>query len=304
MSKRAFIFPGQGAQFPKMGLDFYEAYPEAREVFDQADDLLNRHLSKLIFDGAESELTLTKNSQPAIFVTSMAILNVVKKEFPELGCEMSGGLSLGEYSALVASGKASFEDVLKLVEARGAFMHEASQNHPGTMAAVIGLDEEKVTNAGYYVANVNCPGQVVIAGTFDGIDQAMTELKEAGARRVIRLDVSGAFHSSLMDEAKENMRPLIEETKIVESEVELVMNVTGSFVYEPKEIKENLIAQVSHMTRWLDCVTAMEKRETECYYEMGPAQLGGMNKKIGVNARTVAIQNIKDLESIYETAGR
>lgn len=304
MSKNAFIFPGQGAQTPKMGLDFFESYAQAREIFEAADEILKRHLSKVIFGDNAEELTLTKNSQPAIYVTSMAILSVLQKEFPDLKPAMSGGLSLGEYSALAASQIASFEDVLKLVAARGEFMHQASINNPGTMAAVIGLEEKAVTEAGYFVANVNCPGQVVIAGTIDEIERATTELKEAGARRVIKLDVSGAFHSKLMDEAKENMRPLIEATEFKDSPIELVMNVTGSFCKEPSQIKENLIAQVSHMTRWLDCVQEMEEHGVTCYYEMGPAQLGGMNKKIGVKAQTVSIQTVKDLEKVYESAGK
>ena len=301
MSKNAFIFPGQGAQTLKMGLDFFESFPEAREIFESADEILKRHLSKLIFGGDPQELTLTKNSQPAIYVTSMAILRVLQKQFSDLKPSVTGGLSLGEYSALAASEKASYEDVLKLVAARGEFMHQAAKNHPGTMAAVIGLEEKTVTQAGFFVANVNCPGQVVIAGEVQEIEKAMVELKEIGARRVIKLDVSGAFHSKLMDEAKENMRPLIEETQIRPTDIRLVMNVTGTFCDEPRQIKENLVAQVSHMTRWLDCVNEMENCGIDFYFEMGPAQLGGMNKKIGVKAQTVSIQTVRDLEKVYES---
>lgn len=301
MSNYAFIFPGQGAQVPKMGLDFYEKYAVAREIFDEADEILKMHLKKVIFNGDAKELMLTKNSQPAIYVTSMAIFRVIEKEFPDLKASMTGGLSLGEYSALVAAQKASFEDVLKLVCSRGLFMHEASINYPGGMAAVIGLDEQSVTKAGYTVANVNCPGQVVISGTSAEIEKALVELKTAGARRVIQLDVSGAFHSPLMNDARELMKPLIFETEIRKSDVELVMNVIGSFVSDPDEIKGYLIDQVSSKTRWLDCINAMEERGVECYFEMGPAQLKGMNKKIGVKAETVSIQEVKDLEYIYET---
>ena len=304
VSNKAFIFPGQGAQAPKMGFTFFEKYAVAREVYEEAEELLKMDLRKLIFEGDVSELTLTKNCQPAIFVTSMAILKVIEKEFPELTPDICGGLSLGEYSALCASKKASFEDVVKLVSARGKFMHQSAVDHPGTMAVVMGLKEETIADAGFHIANVNSPGQIVIAGTNQDIARSIIVLMEKGAKRVKQINVAGAFHSPLMDEAKEMMKPLIEKIEICASEIELVMNVVGSVVKDCGEIKDHLTSQVNSMTRWLDCVLTMETKEPTCYFELGPAQLGGMNRKIGVSAPTISIQEVKDLEKIYETAGK
>ncbi len=304
MSNYSFIFPGQGAQVPKMGLDFIEKYAEAREVFEEAEEILKMHLKKLVFEGTLEELTLTKNCQPAIFVTSMAILRVVLKEFPDIEPKMTGGLSLGEYSALALSKKTSFLDLVKLVQLRGEFMHEASLLHPGAMAVVMGLEEDKIREAGYYVANLNCPGQLVIAGTISEIERSLEDLKNLGAKRVVKIPVSGAFHSPLMKDAEEKLRPFIEAMEFKESKIQLAMNVVGCFVDDVAEIKKHLIAQVSSMTKWLDCVMAMEEKGASCYLEIGPSQLSGMNKKIGVKAPTIAVQKIEDLESIYEASRR
>ncbi len=287
-----------------MGFDFAEKYAEAREVFEEAEEILKMNLRKIIFEGTLEELTLTKNCQPAIFVTSMAILKVVLKEFPDLEPKMTGGLSLGEYSALAASKKARFSDLVKLVKLRGEFMHEASLAFPGTMAVVMGLEEEKIRGAGYTVANLNCPGQVVIAGSLEEIERSLEELKNIGAKRVMKIPVSGAFHSPLMQQAEDRLRPFIEAMELKESEIRLAMNTVGSFVDEVDQIKKHLIEQVSSMTKWLDCVMAMDEGGTTSFFEVGPSQLGGMNKKIGVKAPTISIQQIEDLETIYESSRR
>jgi len=304
MKKAAFIFPGQGAQYPTMGLDFYQSYLVAKEVFQEADELLSFSISKLIFQGSSDELTLTKNSQIAIFVTSAAILKVVEKEFPDLLPSMCGGLSLGEYTALMASQKVTFSEALMLVKKRGLAMHEACLEQKGAMAAVIGLDEAVIRDCGYYVANVNSPGQVVIGGKVDDIEKAMIELKEKGARKVIKLEVSGAFHTPLMQSAKEIMTPVIENAQIKESSIDLVMNVVGDFVSDRATIAKLLIDQITTPTRWMECVRAIDRKDPEIFIELGPSQLAGMNRKIKVNAPTVKIEKLEDLDNVYQTTSR
>lgn len=299
MYKVAYIFPGQGAQVPKMGYDFYRMYSIAKEVFQEADDILSFALTRLIFQGDLRELTETKNSQPAIYVASYAILRVLEKEFPDLLPSVCGGLSLGEYTALTAARKISFEEGLKLVAARGAYMQEACQQEAGSMAAVMGLSEDEIKKAGFWVANLNCPGQVVIAGTTGEMERAKEVLKEKGAKRIIPLEVSGAFHTPLMLGAKEKMRPLIAAASIQKSDIEIAMNVVGRLVSDPEEMRELLIEQITSPTRWMDCVNAMSS--VSCFYEIGPSQLTGMNRKIGVSAPTIKIEKVEDLENVHET---
>lgn len=302
MDKIAYIFPGQGAQVPKMGYDFYQMYSIAREVFQEADDILSFRLTRLIFQGDQRELTETKNSQPAIYVTSYAILKVLEKEFPDLIPSMCGGLSLGEYTALAAAKKVTFADGLKLVAARGAYMQEACEIEAGAMAAVFGLDEEEIKKEGFWVANLNCPGQIVIAGTKREMERAAEVLKEKGAKRIIPLEVSGAFHTPLMNSAKDKMMPLIQEANFQKSAISLVMNVVGRFVVDSGEMRELLIEQIAAPTRWMDCVKAMS--DASVFYEIGPSQLSSMNRKIGVAAPTIKIEKVEDLENVHETISR
>ncbi len=302
MSRKAFIFPGQGAQVVGMGKDFSESFSAAREVFEEASDVLSYNFRELIFDGPMEELSQTKFAQPAIFITSVAILKVVKGQFPELHPAICAGLSLGEYTALYAAGKVEFAECLKLVAARGASMQEACKEEAGTMRVVLGMEPEKVQAVlpeNIWIANLNCPGQVVIAGKTAHMQAAEEALKAAGAKRVLPIDVSGAFHTPLMRSAQLKLEPLLKSATIQESSIELVMNVPGNFVKSTQEIRTNLIDQVASPTKWEQGVRTMDASGVELYIEMGPGKtLAGMNKKIGVKAPTISIEKVTDLEIV------
>lgn len=304
----AFIFPGQGAQYPGMGLDFYEKYPEAKAVFDRADVFLKRPFSKLIFEGPKEELTLTKNSQLAIFITSIAILEVFKVLYPEIHPAVCAGLSLGEYTALVAAGYLTFEEALLIVQARGLYMHEACQRNPGVMQVVLGLDlqiVEKVIDSidGAWIANLNCPGQIVVSGTSKGVEVSASQLKKAGARKIIPIDVSGAFHSGLMQDAQNRLKPMIKNVTFSVSKSEIVMNVSGAFSKDLDEIRSNMLQQVTQPVLWQKGIEAMVDRGIDFFIEIGPGKtLSGMNKRIGVSSPTFSIENIENLQGISRHA--
>lgn len=305
--KWAFIFPGQGAQYPGMGKDFYDAFSVARQVFDEADEYLGAKFSQLIFDGPSSELTLTKNSQVAIYITSVAILKAVEQHFPDMHPCVCAGLSLGEYTALHASGRASFKECLGLVKQRAALMQEACEEEKGSMQVVLGLDAQIVEDtvkqlpagARVWVANLNCPGQVVIAGTPEGLALAVEALKLKGAKRALALDVSGAFHSGLMRSAQEKLTPRIQSTEFCRSEISFVMNVPGSYVEDLNDVRKYLIQQVASPVRWERGIRSMVDNGIDYYLEMGPGKtLAGMNKRIGVEQPTFSIEKVADLEEL------
>ncbi len=307
--KWAFLFPGQGAQYPGMGKDFYDAFAVAKEVFEEANEHLGFAFSKLVFEGPSAELTLTKNSQVAIYITSMAILRTVQHQFPELAPVVCAGLSLGEYTALTASGRATFKECLDLVCLRAKLMDEACQEKKGTMQVVLGLDAEVVEEVirsfqgsiPVWVANLNCPGQVVIAGTPDALAAAVEALKLKGAKRALPLDVSGAFHSGLMRSAQEKLAPKILETQLKGSDIDFVMNVPGGYVENLSEVRQYLIQQVASPVRWEKGVRAMVDRGVDVYLEMGPGKtLAGMNKRIGVAQPTYSIEKVADLEESFK----
>ncbi len=307
MKNTAFLFPGQGDQYVGMGKDFYDEFPIARETFEEADAILGTKLSSIIFEGPEVTLTETKNSQAAIYVTSIAVLRVLQKQFPMLKPDVCAGLSLGEYSALTATGKVSFAEGLPLVRARGQWMNDACEKTKGTMAAIIGLDgavvEKMVKELNLpndlWVANFNSPGQVVISGTVEGIAKGIEAAKARGAKRAIQLQVHGAFHSWLMRAAEERLLDKIDSTCFVETRVDLVMNVVGDYVQGLAEIRRNLIKQVTSSVRWEQGVQAMQARGVTLFVEMGcGATLAGLNKRIGVSAPTVSIAKVKDLDRL------
>ncbi len=287
-----------------MGKDFATAFPEARAVFEEADEILKEHLSRIVFEGALDLLTETKYSQIGIFVTSIAILKTIQKQMPEIKPYVCSGLSLGEYTALYASGRLGFQETLLLVRERARLMNEACEKTAGAMSAVLGMDGKQIEDAiqgidGVWIANYNAPGQIVISGTKEGVERASLALKEKGAKRVIPLTVHGAFHSGLMQSAQAGLEEFVQKANIAESEIGFVMNVPGNFVKGTDEIKKNLVEQVTKSVRWEQGIMAMEG--IDLFIEIGCGKtLAGLNKKIGIKAPTIPIDKVEDLDKIAE----
>jgi len=309
MSKVAFLFPGQGAQYVGMGKDFYDQFPIARHTFEEADAFLNAPFSKCIFEGPFDELTLTKNSQIAIYVTSIAIWRVVVEQFPGLAPFCCAGLSLGEYTALTAAGKISFTNCLDLVRLRANAMHEACQETQGSMQVVLGMAPEAIEAVirtlspphPVWIANLNCPGQVVVAGSKDALALLGAALKERGAKRVLPLDVSGAFHTPLMGSAQEKLAGKIAAAALQESSIELVMNVPGDFISSLDAMRRALIDQVTHPVYWEKGIANIVERKGTLYLEMGPGKsLSSMTKRIGVTEPTYSVEKVSDLEGLHQ----
>lgn len=304
MKKIALLFPGQGAQKVGMGKDFFESYPTARYLFQEADDILGRDLSSLIFEGPSETLTHTRNSQTAIYVMSIAALAVVQEQFPQLHPTVCAGLSLGEYTALTASEHVTFRQCLPVVQFRGDAMNAACEATQGTMAAIFGLSEDQLNAivsqfpGQLWAANFNCPGQTVISGTLAGVEKGSALAKEQGAKRVIPLNVHGAFHSGLMQLAQEQLAPQIEALELTQSPIDLVMNVPGDYVEELEQMRAHLISQVTHPVRWEQGIGAMQ--DIDLFIEIGPGRtLAGMNKQMG-RGPTVSINTTADLEKLNE----
>ncbi len=286
---KAYIFPGQGAQFTGMGLDLYENSTVAQELFEQANDILGFHITDIMFEGTPEELKETKVTQPAIFLHSVILAKVLGDDFKP---EMVAGHSLGELSALVANGVLTFEDGLRLVSKRALAMQKACEAQESTMAAVLGLEDAVVEETcakidGVVVAaNYNCPGQLVISGELEAINKACEALTEKGARRALVLPVGGAFHSPLMKPAREELATAIEETTFSEPTCPVYQNVVAKAVTSPEEIKENLIAQLTAPVKWTQCIQAMITDGGTEFVEVGPGKvLQGLMRKID---RTVA----------------
>lgn len=308
--KIAFLFPGQGAQLVGMGKEFYEAHAIARETFEEADSVLGRHLSKIIFEGPIEQLTETRNSQTGIYVTSLAMLRVLQKQFPALHPAVCAGLSLGEYTALTASGRIPFETCLPLVQFRGEAMNDACEKTQGTMAAVFGLSSKEVEEMvselklpnDLWVANFNCPGQTVISGTIKGVEAGVEAAKARGAKRTIPLKVHGAFHSGLMRHAEEKLAPRLKEAILLDSSIDLVMNVPGDYVRDKGAVREFLIQQVTHSVKWEQGIRTMS--EVDLFIEIGCGKtLAGLNKQMGIAAPTITINQLSDLEILSQHIG-
>lgn len=281
--KKAYVFPGQGSQFSGMGKELYDASPAARALFEEADKVLGFEISKIMFEGSAEELKQTKVTQPAVFIHSVAAAVALGEEFTP---QMVAGHSLGEFSALVAAGALSFESGLRLVYARAMAMQKACEEVPSTMAAILALPDEKVEEVcegieGVVAANYNCPGQVVISGTVEGVQKACAALKDAGAKRALPLAVSGGFHSPCMASAREELRAAIEQTEFTTPRCPIYQNVDAKPHTSPEEIKANLIAQLTSPVRWTQSVRAMLADGAEEFVECGPGTvLTGLISKI------------------------
>ncbi len=301
----AYLFPGQGSQFTGMGKDLYETYPVAKKIFDRAAELLDFDIRAICFEGPPEKLTQTRFSQPAIFVTSIAALEVLKNHpkgkvfFPRY----TAGLSLGEATALCAAEAISFDDGVRFVRARGQFMDEAALEKPGLMAAVLGLglaDVERVCQAtGAEVGNLNAPGQIVISGQRKFVEDAIEKLKEAGARKVIPLDVSGGFHSSCMDSACLRIEKALGDVAIQKPRISVVSNLTANVEEDPSQIKQNLILQMNHRTLWEDSMRFMISKGIKTFIELSPGKvLKGLLKKIDPTVETISLSAVEDFHVI------
>jgi [acyl-carrier-protein] S-malonyltransferase len=284
---KAYIFPGQGSQFPGMGKDLFETYSFAREIFSEADELLGFSLSDIMFNGSEDELKQTKVTQPAIYLHSILIAKLGTNFKPD----MVAGHSLGEFSALVASGGLSWQDGLSLVSKRALAMQKACEIEPSTMAAVLGLSDEQIEkvcaefNGDVVAANFNCPGQVVISGSIKGVELVGEKLKEAGAKRVLLLPVGGAFHSPFMEPARLELAAAIEAAKIDRPVCPIFQNVNAKASQNEVEIKANLIAQLTGPVRWTQSIEAMVSAGATEFIECGPGKvLQGLVRKINAEA--------------------
>ena len=281
---KAYIFPGQGAQFSGMGKDLYDQSEQARELFEQANDILGFSITDIMFNGTDEELKQTNVTQPAIFLHSVILAKVLGAAFTP---EMVAGHSLGEFSALVAAGALSFEDGLRLVAARANAMQKACDIQPSTMAAVLGLDDFTVEDICHQVsdvvvpANYNCPGQLVISGTIAGVDLACEKLSAAGAKRVLKLNVGGAFHSPLMESARKELEAAIIATTINAPSCHIYQNIDAKPSIHPVHIKKNLIAQLTGPVRWTQTVEHMIEDGATSFTEVGPGNvLQGLVKKV------------------------
>jgi len=288
----AFIFPGQGAQFSGMGLDLYENSPLAQELFEKANDILGFNITDIMFEGSAEDLKQTKVTQPAIFLHSVILAKTLGDGFKP---DMFAGHSLGEFSALVANGTLTFKDGLKLVSQRALAMQKACEMKPGTMAAVLGLEDavvEKIcasTEGIVVAANYNCPGQLVISGDVDAINRACEALKEVGARRALVLPVGGAFHSPLMEPAREELAAAIENTTFGKPNCPIYQNVTANAVIDETVIKANLISQLTSPVRWTQSVQQMTADGATHFTEVGPGKvLQGLVRKINREVETAS----------------
>ncbi|MBR1579132.1 MAG: ACP S-malonyltransferase [Selenomonadaceae bacterium] len=308
MKKLALIFPGQGAQAVGMGKDFCDNYDVARKLFDDADEALGYSIKDMCFDGPDDDLRLTANTQPAILVVSVIVSELLKAN--GITPSIAAGHSLGEYSALVSAGVIDFKDAVVLVHKRGQFMQEAVPVGEGAMAAIIGLDDQKIievcnqiTQASGTVeaVNFNCPGQTVIAGTTQAVENAVEQLKANGAKKAVILPVSAPFHSRLMESAAQKLAVELEKITFRDAAFPIVANVNGKLETDAQTIKNNLIEQTAHPVKWIECVNAMREFGADVFVEAGPGKtLCGFNRRI---ERSIVSLNVEDIDSLNKTLG-
>ncbi|WJH33240.1 ACP S-malonyltransferase [Paenibacillus sp. CC-CFT747] len=306
MGKVAFVFPGQGAQAVGMGKDVYDSHPGAKEIFERADAALGFRLSELIFNGPDEELKQTYNTQPALLTTSVAILEALKDKGIEPA--YTAGHSLGEYSALVAAGALTFEDAVRTVRSRGEFMEQAVPGGQGAMAAVLGAEREALADfcarvsaetGTVELANVNCPGQIVISGSREGVQAVAERGKEIGAKRVIPLEVSGPFHSSLMKPAAGKLAEVLAGIEVKQAAVPVVANVTAEPVEDPEQIRRLLTEQVYSPVLWEDSVKWLIAQGVDTFVEIGSGTvLAGLIKKIDKSVKVLSVNSREAVESL------
>lgn len=305
MGKTAFVFPGQGAQEVGMGKDAYDALESIRAIYDKGDEVLGFPLSKLVFEGPEEELKQTVNTQPALLTTSAAYLEALRGKGWQP--DFVAGHSLGEYSALVAAGVLTYEDAVKLVRLRGQFMEEAVPGGIGAMAAVLGADRDALaelcravleSDGPVELANVNCPGQIVISGSAAGVQAASARVKEIGAKRAIPLEVSGPFHSSLMKEAAEKLAEELKRVEFKAPSVPVVVNVTAEPVTDPEIIRGLLVEQVYSPVLWQDSVERLIAEGVDTFVEIGSGSvLAGLIRKIDKTVKVIAVNSLENAQA-------
>lgn len=310
MGKIAFVFPGQGAQAVGMGKDIYEHDADARAILEQANEALGFSVTDLMFNGPDTELKQTANTQPALLAASVAYLKLVEKS--GVKADYVAGHSLGEYSALVAAGVLSFGDAVRTVRARGQFMEQAVPSGQGAMAAVLGAERtalkqlcDQITSEGKLVelANVNCPGQIVVSGTVDGVNEVVARGKEIGAKRVIPLEVSGPFHSSLMDNAAVALRGQLQQVTMQDAVIPVIANVTAEPVSSAQHIASLLEQQVCAPVLWEDSIKALIELGVDTFVEIGSGSvLTGLIKKIDRNVTTVTINSLESLQAFTQAS--
>lgn len=303
MGKIAFIFPGQGAQYVGMGRDFYEAVPVCREVIDKASEISGVDLKKICFE-ENQEINITEYTQIAMLAVEAAILKALEEK--GITADAAGGLSLGEYGALIASGAMSMEDAFAVVRKRGIYMQEAVPTG-GAMSAVLGAEASLIeeicekTEGIVSIANYNCPGQIVITGEAEAVAKASESLKEAGVKRIVPLKVSGPFHSKMLTGAGEKLGEVLKDVQLSPVQIPYTTNVTAEYVTDSSQIKELLVAQVSSSVRWQQCVETMIADGVDIFVEIGPGKtLAGFMRKISRNVTTLNVQTLEDFEKVVQ----
>jgi [acyl-carrier-protein] S-malonyltransferase len=299
MEKIGFLFAGQGSQYVGMGKDLYQAFPESKAIFDKANKALGFDLKHICFEGPQDKLRPTHISQPAIVTHTIAAFEAFKTRI-NLKPTFAAGLSLGEYTALIAMGAITFDSGIKLVRSRGEIMEEASQKYPGKMTVVLDLSFDKVRDAcfksGAEMANLNCPGQIVISGTPEAVDRAKARCLAEGARRVVDLEVSGGFHSPLMFEASGKLKLLLDEVSMAMPRVPIISNYTATPQVRTQQIKQNLIYQIYSGVRWEESVRFMLDQKVTKFYEFGPGKvLKGLMRKIEPSVKVITIEKKEDI---------
>lgn len=307
MNKLAFIFPGQGAQKVGMGKDFYETFDNVKEIFDSACEWLDLDIKTLCFE-ENDKLDLTEYSQPALVTTCLAMADVLRNQGVEP--DISAGLSLGEYCAIATAGAISVKDAITTVRKRGILMEQAVPAGQGAMAAVLGMTAEEIDEvvdeiSDVSVANYNCPGQIVITGKKESVEEAGEKLQEAGAKRVVQLNVSGPFHSAMLEEAGEKLADVLEKVTISELQIPYVTNVTAEFVKDHQKIRSLLAKQISSPVKWQQSVEAMIAEGVDTFIEIGPGKtLAGFMRKINRNVKVYNVQTIEDIEKVVQECSR